>query len=216
MFRRFGITSRTQRIALSVIALCLAVAIGLLKEKPDATESVVADQVQSGQTQPSRTQPGQVEPATSEARNADAPRARISSREQAIEQAVRWLKAQEGGRHRGHAIARHVGRSEQDMRARLEREDKNVISGFYDLETAAVAIVRTIRHKPNDERVRRWLDDDASRRRLALRRMFEEPVGRIVYRNGDSRDGKTAVAVLTKSQDGGKAGYRLLTAYVER
>jgi hypothetical protein len=110
----------------------------------------------------------------------------------------------------------HDGKSDKQLKQRLERDNKSVASGFYYLETAAVAIVRTIRHKKSDSRVRRWLGDNDSQRRLALRRAFEKPVGRIVCRDGAARDGKGVVAVLTKWQSKGKTSYPLLTAYVER
>lgn len=204
LFRRFGISSKTQRISLSVIALALALLIGFLQDGSAPAPSAAS---QTGAA-----------PATAAPADPPTPAAQVaaaSSREQAVAQAIRWLKGQEGGDHRGHAIARHVGKSNADLRARIARDDVSVASAFYDLETAAVAIVRTVRHQPNDARVRRWLGDDASKRRLALRRTFDKPIGRIVYRSGDARDGKSAVAVLTKRRDGDRVGYRLLTAYVE-
>ena len=197
MLGRFGISPRLQRISLSLIALFLAIVIAFLQGEPevDAAHPVAP---------PSAAAPAGVETA------------RATTREQAIAQAIRWLKAQEGGKHRGHTIERHVGKSDRALRDRLRREGKSVVSGFFDLETAAVAVVRTIRHKSNHERVKRWLDDDDSKRRLALRRSFKKAIGRIVYRDGNARDGKTAVAVLTKWRERGRTSYRLLTAYVER
>lgn len=205
LFRRFGISSKTQRITLSVIALFLALVIGYL------------------QGEPTPSQPGSAAQGR-ETAQADAPardpapaqdRAPARDRADAVAKATQWLESQEGGRHGGHAIARHVGKSEDDLRRRLRNSDISTASGFYDLETAAVAIVRTVRHQPNDARVRRWLDDDADKRRLALRRSFEKPIGRIVKRNGQASHGKSAVAVLMKWREDGRQSYRLLTAYVE-
>ena len=210
MFRRFGISSRNQRITLSIIALALALLIGFLKGQPGAARDSAPSAMRS-ETSEVAPRPGQEPQAPQNAKARPK-----TDREQAVAKAVRWLKAQEGGKHRGHAISRHVGKSDKQLRQRLERDNKSVVSGFYDLETAAVAIVRTIRHKENDSRVRRWLGDKESKRRLALRRAFEKPVGRIVYRDGGARDGNGVVAVLTKWQSKGKTSYRLLTAYVER
>ena len=187
-----------QRISLSLIALLLAIVIGVLQGEPEVDAA-----------QPIASPPSDVASGAEPARSA-------TTREQAVAKAVRWLERQEGGKHRGHTIDRHVGKSDRQLRERLEREGKSVVSGFYDLETAAVAIVRTIRHKPNDQRVKRWLGDDDSNRRLALRRGFDRAIGRIVYRDGNARDGNTAVAVLTKWRESGRTSYRLLTAYVER
>ena len=202
MFRRFGISSRTQRILLSGIALGITLLIIVLKDDGRA---------------PPAGQPLQVPalggtPAT--ATDANPPKA--ETREEAVALAIRWLRSQEGGGHRGHAIARHVGKTDAELRARVEADGLEAASTFYDVETAAVAIVRTIRHEPNDARLRRWLDDDATRRRLALSRAFARPIGRIAFSDGAHADGKTALAVLTKVEESdGKTGYRLLTAYVE-
>lgn len=202
ILNRLGMTSRQQRIVLSTIALGLAIVIALLQGEDGSARDQAAPA--------SRTL------APREAVRADEPAGgQDEARAAAVAKAIRWLEMQEDGPHRGHAIARHVGKSDAELRARLDREDISAASSFYDLETAAVAIVRTIRHEPNDRRVRRWLDDDKSKRRLALRRTFTKPLGRIVYRDGAARDGSSVVAVLAKGQSGEKVLYRLLTAYVE-
>lgn len=215
LFRRFGISSRAQRITLSVIALLLALVIAFLQDDQgaarEATAPAMRDSGAATAASPTEAAGRQIAPQPQQTQV----RAQQTERERAVATAVRWLKGQEGGKHRGHAIARHVGKSDAQLRARLERDGKSVVSGFYDIEAAAVAIVRTIRYSPNDRRVQRWLKDDESRRRLALRRTFDRPVGRIVYRDGGARDGATTVAVLTKWRESGRIGYRLLTAYVE-
>ena len=211
MLSRLGLTSRSQRIILSLIAIGLTGLIVLLQDDRQAAAPAAnaASQANGGQQAGSQTVGGR-QAEVEVARTDDA---KASQRREAIAKAVRWLKSQEGGPHGGHTIARHVGRTDAEMRERIDREGKSIVSGFYDLETAAAAIVRTIRHKPNDDRVRRWLGDDSSKRRLALRRQFNKAVGRIVYRDKPARDGRTVVAVLTKRREGG--GYSLLTAYVE-
>lgn len=210
ILKRLGLTSRAQRMSLSLIALALAAVILVLQGEdggPRDATAAPSDEVAAA--------PGiELSPKPTTAA-AGQKVARAKTREEAVAQAVRWLKGQEGGKHRGHAIARHVGKSDRALRDRLARDGKSIASGFYDIETAAVAIVRTIRHGPNDQRIKRWLNDDESRRRLAVRRAFDKSIGRIVYRGGDARDGKTAVAVLTKWRTRDKTSYRLLTAYVE-
>lgn len=202
ILNRLGMTSRQQRIVLSSIALCIAILIAFLQGDDGTARDAAAPA--------SRTL------APQEAARPDQPAAtKAEARAAAIAKAIRWLELQEDGSHHGHTIARHVGKSDADLRARIVRDDVAVASGFYDLETAAVAIVRTIRHEPNDRRIRKWLDDDESKRRLALRRTFTKPLGRIVHRDGGARDGRSVVAVLTKQRTGQKAAYRLLTAYVE-
>ena len=156
--------------------------------------------------------PVEAQQQTTEARSVTP----VRNRDNAVAQAVRWLKAQEGGKHRGHTITRRVGKSYDDLEDRIKRDNKSVASSFFDTESAAIAIVRTINHKPNKPRVQRWLADNDSKRRLALRRFFDKPIGRIAYRGGDRRQGNTAVVVLTKWTSKGKQSCRLLTAYVEK
>lgn len=201
-FGRFRMTSKTQRIVLSIAALVIAILIGVLQGDEDPR--VTVERAQSDFS------------ARTQADGGTTGAGEVKSREEAVANAVRWLESQEGGEHRGHAIARHVGKSEADLRDRLDRQDISAASTFFDLQTAAVAIVRTIHHKPNDAKIRQWLGDDENRRRLALRRVFEKPIGRIVFRSGEAETGYGAVTVLTKWADGQKTGYRLLTAYVER
>ena len=207
VFNRFGLSSRAQRILLSLIALGVALLIGFLQEDPDKARDAGPTAIRGVETvlppRPAATPTGEAQ-------------AQPSERAQAIANAIRWLESKEGGEHRGHAIARHVGKSDRELKARLDRDGIAASSGFTDLETAAIAIVRTIKHQPNDERVRRWLGDNESQRRLAIRRLLDKPIGRIVYGDGDAADGRTAVAVLTKWDNDGRPGYRLLTAYVER
>lgn len=211
MFKRFNITPRTQRILLSCIALATAFLIAVLQEKdPEAGKPPVEIQDSAATSPSSISTPPKT--AVAQARQQTP----VRNRDDAVARAVRWLNAQEGGKHRGHTIARHVGKSYEQLEDRIQQDNKGVASGFFDLESAAVAIVRTINHKPNKPRVRKWLDDQDSKRRLALRRFFDKPIGRIAYRGGDRRQGNTAVVVLTKWTSKGKQSYRLLTAYVEK
>jgi hypothetical protein len=206
MLKRFNIDIKTQRIILSVIALATALLIAFLQGDDPRDAKGVADAI----APPAEASEAQQQ--TADARSVTP----VRNRDDAVARAIRWVKAQEGGKHRGHTIARHVGKSYEDLEGRIERDNKRVESGFFDMETAAVAIVRTINHKPNKPRVQKWLMDNDSRRRLALRRFFDKPIGRIVYRGGDRRQGNTAVVVLTKWTSKGKQTYRLLTAYVEK
>jgi len=109
-----------------------------------------------------------------------------------------------------------VGNSYDDLEDRIKRDSRRVASGFFDTESAGIAIVSTINHKPNKPRVQRWLADNDSKRRLALHRFLDKPIGHITYRGGDRRQGNTAVAVLKKWTSKGKQSYRLLSAYVEK
>lgn len=68
------------------------------------------------------------EQPTAEARNVTL----VRNRDDAVARAVRWLKAQESGKHRGHTISRHVGKSYADLEDRIRRDNKRIASGFFD------------------------------------------------------------------------------------
>ncbi len=143
MFTRFNIDIKAQRIIFSFIALGVALLVAFLQ----GDDLRLAKAMTESATRP----PVEAQQQTAEARSVTT----VRSRDNAVAQAVRWLKAQEGGKHRGHTIARHVGNPYDDLEDRIKRDSKRVASGFFDTESAAIAIVRNINHKPNKPRVQR-------------------------------------------------------------
>ncbi len=120
------------------------------------------------------------------------------------------LPANEGRPPLGHTIERHVGRTDAQLRARLDREPRiSAASTFPDLATAQCVIDRTLALADSRRRIDRWLAD-ADDRTLVLRWRGRETVGRIMGRDGLVREAREATVVLRKV-DG--RPWVILTAY---
>jgi hypothetical protein len=119
------------------------------------------------------------------------------------------LTANEGRPPLGHTIARHVGRTDADLRDRLEREPRiSAASTFPDMATAQCVIDRTLSLADSRRRIDRWLADDE--RTLVLRWRGRETVGRIMGRDGRLRTATEATVVLRKVEG---RPWVILTAY---
>ena len=114
----------------------------------------------------------------------------------------------------GHTLARHVGRSDADLRQRLRRERQiSAASTYTDRATAERVVARTLsRHR---EKVDRWLARQGSRPNLALdyRGEKREAIGRsIMRRNPQPLLCTDAVVVL---RGDGPRAFIVLTSYPE-
>ena len=115
-------------------------------------------------------------------------------------------------RRGGHTIARHVGRSDAQLRARLARESIAAASTYPDLETAERIVAQAL--VENERRVQRWIERRGPRSNLAIRYRARDglPTGRVMSRGDDvSRDAFGAVVVLRWRDD----GHYVLTSYPE-
>ncbi|MBA2356506.1 MAG: hypothetical protein H0V80_17790 [Acidobacteria bacterium] len=115
-------------------------------------------------------------------------------------------------RQGGHTIARHVGRTDAQLRARLNRESIAAASTYPDLATAerVVAVVLA----ENERAVLRWVSRRGARANLAIHRRARSalPTGRILQRGRESADEAFgAVVVLRWRQE----GHYVLTSYPE-
>jgi hypothetical protein len=113
---------------------------------------------------------------------------------------------------RGHAIEKHVGKSDDYLRWRLDNEDISAASTFNDMEEAETAI-RTILINRHDL-IRKWLDLERSNRKAFYWHM-DKPVGRVLKREWNRpRAGNQARVVLIRDlTDTYK--FAILTAYPE-
>lgn len=112
----------------------------------------------------------------------------------------------------GHTIARHVGRTDAQLQARLRRESISAASTYPDLETAERAVRRTL--DEHTRRVQLWIDRRAPKANLAIRHRARDglPTGRILARGApQSRDAYGAVVVLRWRGE----GWYVLTSYPE-
>lgn len=111
----------------------------------------------------------------------------------------------------GHTLARHVGKSDDDLRERLDREGISTASTWSSREVAERTIARTLRD--NADRIDNWSSRRGNRPNLELdyRGNRSEPLGRCMRRGRDAVDCFNAVVVLRwRGQD-----YFVLTSYPE-
>ena len=115
-------------------------------------------------------------------------------------------------RRGGHTIAKHVGRTDAQLQARLRRESISAASTYVDLESAERIVARAL--DENSRRVQTWIDRRSTRPNLAIRYRARDrlPTGRVLQR-GDSASEEAfgAVVVLRWRND----DWYVLTSYPE-
>jgi hypothetical protein len=113
----------------------------------------------------------------------------------------------------GHTLARHVGRTDAQLRERLEREPGiSAASTYSTRDVAERTVARTLTR--NVVRVTTWMARSGNRPNLALdyRGSRDEVIGRSVRRGRDPVDCTNAIVVLRWD---GRRGYYVLTSYPE-
>jgi hypothetical protein len=112
----------------------------------------------------------------------------------------------------GHAIEKHVGKSDAYLRKRLDTEGISAASTFNDMAEAEDAI-RTVLIKRGDL-VQVWLDTERSTKKAFYHKM-NKPVGRVLKREWNAtRVGNQARVVLIRDNNYTE-GFFILTAYPE-
>lgn len=114
----------------------------------------------------------------------------------------------------GHTLARHVGLSDTDLRARLAAEDISAASTFVDRETAERVVAGAL--EASRTRVQRWSRRRGRRPNLVVhfRGDPSKPIGRSLQRGARGpRTCWSARIVLRWDEDEGR--FFVLTAYPE-
>ncbi len=112
----------------------------------------------------------------------------------------------------GHTLDKHVGRSDDQLRERLDRErDISAASTWTDLAAAEETVAAALR--ANQQKIDRWNDRGFPRANLALHFDAGHDIGRTM-RHGEtsSEPCSSAVIVLKADRDG---GFFVLTTYPE-
>jgi hypothetical protein len=112
----------------------------------------------------------------------------------------------------GHTLARHVGRTDDQLRERLRREPRiSAASTYVDRATAEAVVATTLARER--ARVEKWLARRGPRPNLALDYRGTTPVGRsLTRRNPQPVTCSNAVVVLRWD---GRRGFFVLTSYPE-
>jgi len=112
----------------------------------------------------------------------------------------------------GHTLARHVARTDDELRERLARERNiSAASTWTDRETAETVVAEALAAERS--RVDSWMRRGFPRANLALHYNAERVIGRSL-RRGESQTVECSSAVIVLRMDGPESFY-VLTAYPE-
>jgi hypothetical protein len=109
----------------------------------------------------------------------------------------------------GHTLARHVGKSDAELRRRLESETLSADSTYTDRATAEMAVAADVRD--NTLKLNRWLERPGGHSNLVLDYDSDKPVGRSM-RQGESQSFPCSHAVAILKWVGPRE-YYVLTSY---
>lgn len=111
----------------------------------------------------------------------------------------------------GHTIARHVGRSDQQLRDRLRAEPSlTVVSTYTDIQTAETTVEAAFRRSA--AAIRTWSGGRGRRQNLAVDYVAPSPVGRSL-RRGRQASSPCAQAVVVLRWDERRNDSYVLTSY---
>jgi hypothetical protein len=111
----------------------------------------------------------------------------------------------------GHTLSKHVGRTDEELRERLAREDISASSTYTDREAAEFAVGSALQE--GQTRVEQWMQRSGSHPNLVLDYHSDQPIGRTLHRGASSAqpcsDAKVVLRWLSSSE------YYVLTSYPE-
>jgi hypothetical protein len=114
--------------------------------------------------------------------------------------------------HGGHTLRKHVGRSDQELLERLERENISASSTWTDRASAEEAVGEVLEH---NSKLERWLDRSGRKPNLVLdyHGSPAHPVGRCIARGSTTAVPAYDATVVLKAY--GENDFYVLTAYPE-
>jgi len=114
----------------------------------------------------------------------------------------------------GHTLRKHVGRTDDQLRERLDRERNISAASTYTDRAAAEIAVGTALQQDRDK-LQRWLDRPGRRPNLVLDYDGDaaHPIGRTLRRGEDRTEPCSHAVVVLRSMPQG--GYYVLTSYPE-
>jgi hypothetical protein len=112
----------------------------------------------------------------------------------------------------GHVLRKHVGRTDDELRQRLEQEPNISGASTYTDRPTAERVIGDALGKSND-RIQRWLSRSSGHPNLVLDYDSDQPVGRTINR-GDRQSRPCAHALVVLRYDPPDR-YHVLTSYPE-
>lgn len=121
------------------------------------------------------------------------------------------LTAHEGGQHDGHTIAKHIGQSEEGMRARLAggKRSPAAVSTFPNQDIAERSIARALLR--NETEIKRWKEEPSSE--LAVEAFLDGNVGVIISKTASVRVVTHGVRAILCKDTTQPLGFSVKTAY---
>ncbi|GLO63606.1 hypothetical protein MACH09_41140 [Vibrio sp. MACH09] len=111
----------------------------------------------------------------------------------------------------GHTIRRHVGRTDDELLARLQSEPDILGSSTYsDLNTAQKVVGNVLSR--NSDSIQDWLQN-SSKSRLTLNESFDYEIGRVISKGADSSVPTNKAFVLLVKDPLAPKGYRVHTSF---
>lgn len=111
----------------------------------------------------------------------------------------------------GHTLKRHVGRSDQQLRERLEREHIAAASTYTDREMAEAAVGAAL--EQDRARIEQWLARTGGHPNLVSEYDADRPLGRTLHRGETQAQACSHATVVLKWDGPGQ--YHVLTSYPE-
>jgi hypothetical protein len=112
----------------------------------------------------------------------------------------------------GHILRKHVGRSDEQLLERLDRERNISGASTYTGRATAERVVGTAIAQSQD-RIQRWLDRSGGHPNLVLDYDSDQPIGRTINR-GERQSHPCSHALVVLKYDP-PSGYHVLTSYPE-
>jgi hypothetical protein len=193
---------------------CVALLAALCAGCNSATDAPAPQATPPVASRPAPEAPPPPAPAAPSQANEATPRARSTPQSTSAEPAGNdWdvdLRRDES--RGGHTIARHVGRTDAQLRARLARESISAASTYADLDAAERVVARAL--AANARRVQGWIDQRGPRSNLAIRYRARDgiPTGRAMRRGKEASTEVTGAVVVLRWRDD---SHYVLTSYPE-
>ena len=111
----------------------------------------------------------------------------------------------------GHTLQRHIGKTDAELRERLDSESISTDSTYTDRATAEMAVAAATRE--NHDRIDRWLHRPGGHSNLVLDYDSNEPVGRSMRRDDSHSFPCSHTVVILKWVNANQ--YYVLTSYPE-
>lgn len=121
------------------------------------------------------------------------------------------LDEMEGPPKNGHTIERHVGKTEDELKKRLQTDKVSAASTYYDKEIATKAVKDSL--KQHEQEIEKWLKN-SKENRLVLNAKHSFPVGKTVLKRDMSVKDKLMNTVTVLARDkSGALGFKIITSY---